>query len=464
MGAVRTLPIIAGVAVIGVLATGGGLTAVSVSRSADFQRQAASLEQTWASDQAGGLPATVIAPMKSQLAAAQNHPWYSPWWIEGSGSPIIQSLSSQTTSAWNAAMADARARATAAGQAWQSYDDSSAKYLPAASVTNADAWQASLTSATTPAALDALTRKWQVALTTDQAAAAAEQQRELQAARAAVLAQYQGLLDQSQRDATVAANDSLDAGQVPDLLAQLNSEIANGQDAAATAAQLTAADSVLEQTINLNNTIAGNMRPVLWVVDQAVAEGTPNAGSFQNTYNGVVASFKTAATADQLNAVQQQLTALQSQMQAELSANQCGHSVGGGKVITVNLTLQEAVFYQDGCVVNATPVTTGRPGLATPAGNFHVFYKTAPFEMVSPWPRGSAYYYNPTWVKWVLEFDSGGYFLHDAYWEPAGDYGPGSEYNVADDAASHGCIHIPTPMMQWLYGWADVGTPVNITQ
>ncbi len=80
--------------------------------------------------------------------------------------------------------------------------------------------------------------------------------------------------------------------------------------------------------------------------------------------------------------------------------------------------------------------------------------------MISSWPYGSPFWYPPTWVSQVMEFDQGGYFLHDASWEPVSDFGPGGEDNEA--AASHGCIHVPTPTMQWLYAWTPVGTPVTV--
>ena len=60
----------------------------------------------------------------------------------------------------------------------------------------------------------------------------------------------------------------------------------------------------------------------------------------------------------------------------------------------------------------------------------------------------------------MMEFAGGGYFLHDATWEPSSDYGPGGQYSAT--SASHGCIHVPTPVMRWLYSWTLVGTPVTI--
>jgi len=60
----------------------------------------------------------------------------------------------------------------------------------------------------------------------------------------------------------------------------------------------------------------------------------------------------------------------------------------------------------------------------------------------------------------VMEFAKGGYFIHDAPWEGSGSYGPGGEDNLS--AASHGCVHTPTPVMQWAYSWTPIGTPVVI--
>ena len=71
---------------------------------------------------------------------------------------------------------------------------------------------------------------------------------------------------------------------------------------------------------------------------------------------------------------------------------------------------------ENGRLVMETDVTTGRPELPTPPGDYHIFYKQSPYEMISPWPPWSPYYYNPAWVQYVLEFLQGGYFLHDAPW------------------------------------------------
>ena len=93
-------------------------------------------------------------------------------------------------------------------------------------------------------------------------------------------------------------------------------------------------------------------------------------------------------------------------------------------------------------------------------GEGEVFRRASPYLFISPWPLGDPYYYEPSWVNWALEFRAGGYFLHDAPWQPAGTYGPGS---TEGPYASHGCVHVPYEAMRFLYQWAAVGTPVIVT-
>jgi lipoprotein-anchoring transpeptidase ErfK/SrfK len=128
--------------------------------------------------------------------------------------------------------------------------------------------------------------------------------------------------------------------------------------------------------------------------------------------------------------------------------------------IVISLGAQSLTAYEGDAAVLWTPVTTGRPGLETPIGVTRVFYRSSPYLFISPWPVGSPYWYPPSWVNFALEFRSGGYFLHDAPWEPDWAFGPGSQYGAS---ASHGCVHIPYNAMQFLYSWTPDGTPVAVT-
>jgi len=154
------------------------------------------------------------------------------------------------------------------------------------------------------------------------------------------------------------------------------------------------------------------------------------------------------------------LSAAHDQVQAAKNAIDVKYNLavyGPGKVIVVSIQDQEMEVMQDGVVVLDTLVTTGRPALPTPPGQWTVTAKYTPYEMISPWPKGSPYYYNPSWVEWAMLFHSGGYFIHDAPWRT--HYGPGSD---SEFGGTHGCINVPHNQMSWLWGWTPVGTRVDV--
>jgi len=126
------------------------------------------------------------------------------------------------------------------------------------------------------------------------------------------------------------------------------------------------------------------------------------------------------------------------------------------KAILISYTAQELWAYQDSKLVQDTQVTTGRPALPTDVGPMKVLSKDSPWKMHSPWPPGSSAWYPDTVVQMVLWFTNTGEGLHDAYWQSC-CWGPGSQYGPN---ASHGCIHVPFGNEQFLFNWADVGTPV----
>jgi hypothetical protein len=135
----------------------------------------------------------------------------------------------------------------------------------------------------------------------------------------------------------------------------------------------------------------------------------------------------------------------------------------GGKLIIVSLA-HEALYAYDGTkLVLQTLVTTGNPSLPTPPGQYTVMQKYHPYEFISPWPEGSPYYYAPSWSQYALLFRDGGYFLHDAPWRSAfgpGTNGPGQP--GTNYGGTHGCVNIPSTPMVFLFGWATVGTPVDV--
>jgi lipoprotein-anchoring transpeptidase ErfK/SrfK len=460
----RRVARIAALALIACLIAGAAsMVVVGSQRRSTFDAQVASLQRAWAHDLAVGVPSPGITPLESRLRKQRpQDEWWAPVWWTTDGQGLMAELTRATASAYAAAMATQRARAQLVLNDWEGEAGQDQSFMTATELAAGRSWTAQLSAATTPDQIADLAVSWQAQLDADRTAIAAAQQQATLQADVAAAGGPAGLISQAGPAISKAGTDDLDPGDVPALVKQLQTEESGGADPGQTAELLYVALQQLNQLIALNNQLHGEMRPLMLLVDQAGAEGTPTAQLMLAQYQTVDQDYLSGTTIDQLTAVQAAVTSLQARVTDELAANQCGHDVGSGKVITLNLTLQEGVFYDDGCVVKATPITTGRPGLRTPTGNFSVFYKTSPFTMVSPWPLGSPDWYPTTVVQWVLEF-ADGYFLHDAYWENQNAFGPGSENDVAQDWASHGCVHIPTALMPWLYDWTPLGTPVIIT-
>ncbi|MFN2581574.1 MAG: L,D-transpeptidase family protein [Candidatus Dormibacteria bacterium] len=454
----RLVPIASTGLLLALIAGGASITAVAAGRESSFSTQAASLQRQWDADIVAGVPPSSIKPLRTALAASSDDrsTWWSPHWWGATGQSLVQQLTQETTTVWNAALSARRTEAQSAVDQWHQLTQDLGSYVPDSASAQAATWPQQLAAATTPAQLQRLSRSWLTLVSTARTEAQAAQLNSEVSGYGGIA----GLLDQAARTLNEARSDALDVGNVPQLIEQVRSQFDSGGNPATLVKQLVDGVQSLHSLISLNNKIGGEIRPVQWATWQAAAEGTPNASSFQSQASSLQSAYHNATTMDQLSALQNTITALQTSINNELAAHVCGHDVGSGKVITISLSLQEGVFYQDGCVVKATPVTTGRPALPTPAGHFSVFYKTSPFEMISPWPKPSPYWYPDTWVNRVMEFAGGGYFLHDADWEPLSDYGPGGQYS---GGASHGCIHIPDDVMPWLYDWTPMGAPVIIS-
>ncbi len=114
-------------------------------------------------------------------------------------------------------------------------------------------------------------------------------------------------------------------------------------------------------------------------------------------------------------------------------------------------------------MVKETPVTTGIYGsgpIGTDFGPMKVRWRSHPWKMHSPWPRGSPYFYEDTVVQWTTFFTNTGESIHDADWEPDSALGPGSQYNLS--TRSHGCVHVPLGVAEWMFNWSVEGMPVIV--
>ena len=144
---------------------------------------------------------------------------------------------------------------------------------------------------------------------------------------------------------------------------------------------------------------------------------------------------------------------------AKPGCNTGGLATPAGKYLVISTECQELTAYQDGNVIADMLVTTGRPVLPTREGHTRVLSKNHPWLMQSTWAPGTIGWYPPTWVSYVTWIWNDGTGIHDASWEPDSALGPGSQDGPF---ASHGCIHVTVSWAQWIYGWADIGIPVDV--
>lgn len=115
-----------------------------------------------------------------------------------------------------------------------------------------------------------------------------------------------------------------------------------------------------------------------------------------------------------------------------------------GKEIIVKLNEQRVYAYENGQLLRAVTVSTGLPGTPTVTGNFRVYWKLSSQTMSGPG------YYLPG-VPYVMYFYQD-YALHGTYW-----------HSNFGQPMSHGCVNLPTTDAQWLFTWAEIGTPVNVS-
>lgn len=118
------------------------------------------------------------------------------------------------------------------------------------------------------------------------------------------------------------------------------------------------------------------------------------------------------------------------------------------KLITVDTTKQMIYAWDQGRLVNQSPVSTGLYYTPTVKGDFRIYRKYDFHNMSGYYPP-----YKPYFLKDVpnVMYFYGAYAIHGAYWHNSF----GSKY-------SHGCVNEPVAFSKWLYDWAPLGTRVMV--
>lgn len=124
--------------------------------------------------------------------------------------------------------------------------------------------------------------------------------------------------------------------------------------------------------------------------------------------------------------------------------------VAEGKYIDINLASQVMIPFQNGEPLDAYMISSGKRGMDTPKGEYHIQNKTT-----RAWSKTYGLYM-PYWMALVA---SGKYGIHELPEWPGG-YKEGA--NHLGTPVSHGCVRLGVGPAETVYNWAPVGTLVVV--
>jgi lipoprotein-anchoring transpeptidase ErfK/SrfK len=111
--------------------------------------------------------------------------------------------------------------------------------------------------------------------------------------------------------------------------------------------------------------------------------------------------------------------------------------------IQVDLSTQRLIAWEGGNPVRAVIVSTGRDETPTLTGTFEI-------QSMHRVARMQGEDYDIPDVPFVMYY-SGNYGIHGAYW-----------HNQFGVPMSHGCVNVAVDHAEWLFNWAEMGTPVVV--
>jgi lipoprotein-anchoring transpeptidase ErfK/SrfK len=467
------MPALIRAAIVAAVLVPVALVALGVADVAAFNARAGALEQGWRADQAAGVSAAQLAPARGSLQALRDRRVLGllPWSVF-SGALLIDPFATperQAATGQAQALAQARKRAQ---------DDLAAlKEVGGPNYDGLATHTAMLAAARRLPDYVRLTTAWEA------------EARQLAAVRDQLSQAAGGLTDGQPKDVvdgvarlqsviSAAGQAQLSTDPAPPALSRAQDYLklpyaGQMEQHGDLAAQVKAAADTVQHRIDTRAQADGLLGQLPTLLTQAGKYGV--GGDLVARANQARADVQSAESAGDDARMDSSTAALKqaedqlgsavatARAQAAQAALQSGTGCIDGapaQLIVVHLATQQLVAYDNGCPFLRTLVTTGRPALPTDRGTFHIFAKYPTYHMISPWPQGSPFWYHDAWVDDAMEFVSDGTFIHGASWEPASAYGPGSENGPY---ASHGCVHVqPAPLAQ-LYGWAQIGATVTVT-
>jgi hypothetical protein len=119
--------------------------------------------------------------------------------------------------------------------------------------------------------------------------------------------------------------------------------------------------------------------------------------------------------------------------------------VQSNRWIELDLFQQTLMAYEDGQLVFATLMTSGRDPFFTKPGLFTIYEKKALEVMQGSFEADRSDFYYLESVPWQMFFDQAR-AIHTAYWRTQFGY-----------EGSHGCVNLSPGDAKWLFHWADEG-------
>ena len=138
-----------------------------------------------------------------------------------------------------------------------------------------------------------------------------------------------------------------------------------------------------------------------------------------------------------------------------------------GQIVVISLVEQTMRVYQNGQLVRAFSITTGRPELPSTPGVWQELYRSSPTTLVSAFPDNSPFWFPKTQVNYAILYQTGGHLIVDSSWR--GTYGPGTQFphrdangNAVASNGTEGGIDMAEQDAAWLYTNTSLKTNIVI--
>jgi lipoprotein-anchoring transpeptidase ErfK/SrfK len=121
-----------------------------------------------------------------------------------------------------------------------------------------------------------------------------------------------------------------------------------------------------------------------------------------------------------------------------------------GKYIDINLTIQVMTIFENGKLLDAYIISSGKRGMETPTGTFHIANKT---------PRAWSKKYGLYMPYWMALVSSGDFGIHELPEWPGGFKEGANHLGIP---VSHGCVRLGIGPAERVYNWTELQTPVVV--